>query len=84
MAERRDDDHWLARPATIRILWIVFATILALSVIAEFAIEPHGKFGVDGSFGFSAWYGFAACAVLILAARLLGLFLKRRSDYYDG
>jgi hypothetical protein len=84
MAEQRDDDHWLARPPTIRILWIVFAAMLALSVVAEFLVEPHGEFGVDGTFGFSAWYGFAACAVLILAARLLGLLLKRRGGYYDG
>jgi hypothetical protein len=76
-------DHWLERPRTLRILWIVFAAILAVTVIAEFVVHPHGVFGIDGSFAFNAWYGFLACVGLILFAKLLGHLVKRPDTYYD-
>jgi hypothetical protein len=30
-----------------------------------------------------ALFGFAACAAMVLFAKLVGAFLKRRDDYYD-
>lgn len=75
--------HWLVRPGTIRLLWRVFIAGLAAIVALEFLLPVEGHFGVDGSFGFHAWFGFVACAVLILLAKLLGVFLKRKDDYYD-
>lgn len=76
-------DHWLARPATIRLLWRAFLAVLALTVAAEFAVEREAHFGVEGLFAFGAWYGFLACAALILAAKAIGLWLKRPDRYYD-
>lgn len=78
-----DGKHWLARPGTIRVLWRGFIAVLAATVAAQLLFPVHGHFAVDGSFGFNAWYGFAACAVLILFAKLVGVFLKRDDDYYD-
>lgn len=75
--------HWLERPRTIRILWIVFAAILAATVAVEILIHPHGFFVVDGTFAFNAWYGFAACVALIIVAKLLGILIKRPDDFYD-
>ena len=79
---KNTDDHWLARPATIRRLWIVFVAVLALTVIADFFTDHHGVFDIDGTIGFYAWYGFLSCVVLVLGAKALGVFLKRRDDYY--
>jgi predicted membrane metal-binding protein len=62
-------DHWLARPSTIRLLWRGFIVVLVLTVLTEF--------------GFGAWFGFLACAVLILGAKALGALLKRPDGYYD-
>ena len=76
------DDHWLARPATIRRLWQVFIAVLAATVLAELAIEAHPHFAVETLFGFNALYGFLACAALILFAKGLGLLIKRKDDYY--
>jgi hypothetical protein len=76
-------DHWLVRPRTIRRLWQAFIAVLALTVLAEFAIEPAPHFAVERLFGFNALYGFLACAVLILVAKGIGLVLKRRDTYYD-
>lgn len=80
----KDGDHWLVRPGTIRLLWVVFIAILALTVMADFVVHPHGEFGIDGTIGFYAWFGFAACVVLVAGARLLGFALKRPDDYYGS
>ena len=80
----KNDDHWLVRPATIRVLWIGFIAILVLTVLADLVIQPKGKFGIDGTVGFYAWYGFLACVVLVVGARLLGLIFSRPDDYYGS
>ena len=84
MTPNDQNDHWLARPSTIRLLWWVFAVVLALTVLAQILISVKGYFGVDGSFGFGAWYGFLSCLAMVLVAKGLGFVLKRRDDYYDG
>ena len=77
------DDHWLVRPGTIRRLWQILVAVLAATVLAQLAVEVHPHFAVEAWFGFSALYGFLACAALILGAKALGLAIKRREDYYD-
>lgn len=84
MSEYETNSHWLVRPATIRWLWIGFIVILAATVLADLFVSHHAKFSVDGSIGFSAWYGFVGCFILVVFAKGLGVFLKRRDDYYDG
>jgi hypothetical protein len=76
-------DHWLTRPRTIRRLWQAFIAVLALTVLAELAIEAHPHFAIEHLFGFNALYGFLACAALILVAKGIGLFVKRPERYYD-
>jgi len=78
------EKHWLARPRTIRLLWVVFGVVLALVVLADLLVTHDPHFGIDGSFAFAAWFGFAACVALILFAKALGLILKRPDDYYRG
>jgi hypothetical protein len=49
--EPREDDAWLARPSTIRLLWRVFAVVLAASVAAQLLFKVKGYFTVDGWLG---------------------------------
>lgn len=84
MSERPGHDHWLARPETIRRLWIAFIAILALTVLAELAIKRQPKFEIEELFGFGAWFGFLACVVLVFGSKMLGAILKRPDGYYDG
>ena len=77
-------DHWLVRPASIRLLWWVFAVILALSVAAQLLFKVKGYFNIDGWLGFGAVYGFLACLLMVLVAKALGWVLKRDNDYYRG
>jgi hypothetical protein len=77
------DDHWLARPTTITLLWRIFIAGLALVVAAELAIEIAPHFSFERVLGFGAVLGFVACVGLIMFSKLLGAFLKRPDDYYD-
>lgn len=75
--------HWLTRPETIRKLWWIFIAALVATVVAEFFMVGDAHFGIDGTFGFNAWYGFAACAVMIVVAKMIGFVIKRPDTYYE-
>jgi hypothetical protein len=81
---RSEDDAWLARPSTIRLLWRVFAVVLVVSVAVQLAFKVKGYFGVDGWLGFGAMFGFLSCLAMVLVAKVLGWILKRDEDYYQG
>ena len=78
------NDHWLVRPGTIRLLWMIFAVILVVTVTADMFIHHHAWFGLDGTFGFGAWFGFVSCIAMVVFAKALGAVLKRRDTYYDS
>jgi hypothetical protein len=64
-------------PVQIAICFIILLGAGAL-------IHPHAPLTLGTTFGFSAWFGFASCAALVIVAKFLfgGLF-KRPEDYYD-
>ena len=76
-------DHWLVREGTIKRLWAVFAVVLAVTMLADLTVEHHPHFGLDGIFGFGAWFGFISCVALIVFAKALGAVLNRPDDYYE-
>lgn len=76
------EKHWLLRKDNIRKLWWAFGIVLALTVVAQLLVHVHDYFGVDGWFGFSAIYGFITCVLMVVFAKLLGLWLKRPENYY--
>ena len=80
----RENDVWLARQSTIRLLWQVFALVLAASVAAQLLFKVKGYFGVDGWLGFGAVFGFLSCVAMVLFAKALGWILKRPDNYYAG
>ena len=82
------DKHWLYRPSNLPKLWALQIAILVLSLLPEFFVHHHPHFteqgiGVDVTFGFHAWYGFLTCAAMVVGAKILGIFLKRKDTYYD-
>jgi uncharacterized membrane protein YhdT len=82
-AGKSDSNHWLVRPATIRAIWAISLAVLAITVLGDLVVEHHPHFGIDGTFGFGAWFGFSACVVLVVFSKALGAILKRWDDYYD-
>ena len=77
-----ENDTWLVRPSSIRLLWRVFAVVLAVTVLAQLLFPVKGYFGADGWFGFGAVFGFLACLAMVVFAKLLGFVLKRKQDFY--
>lgn len=75
--------HWLDQPRNLKRLWRAFLVVLALTVLAQAVVQLHPHFAVESIFGFSAWFGFLACAAMIVAAKALALLLKRPDTYYD-
>jgi hypothetical protein len=77
-----DRSHWLDDPAHVNLLWRGFLVVLALLVAAELLVHMHPNFEIEAIFGFGAWFGFAACAAMIVGAKGLALLLKRPDSYY--
>lgn len=80
---RDKEKHWLVRPETIRWLWVLFILVLAVVVAWEVLLKRHPHFPLEDIFGFNAWYGFLACAVMVVFAKGLGYLIKRPDTYYD-
>lgn len=59
----------------------LLAVLLAALVAGEWLVHPHAAFGFAGWPGFTAVLAFAACVVLLAAARLLARLLKRLDPY---
>ena len=83
MSTPDQNDHWLARPRTIRWLWRIFAVVLGVTGLLQGAIYVKGYFRVDEWFGFGAIFGFLSCVAMVLVAKGLGVVLKRDEEYYD-
>ena len=75
----------IEQPATIKKMWGISIVILALLVLADLLVHHHAPhFVIETSFGFSAWYGFVACFLMVVVSKkLVGLILSRRDTYYD-
>jgi len=82
--ESENEKHWLVRKKTIVLLWRVGLMILFLLVMADFFVHAHPYFGIDGSFGFYSWFGLITCIAMVLVAKALAIFLKRKDTYYDN
>lgn len=83
-----NDIHWLYRKDSRKKLWWILAMILGLALVPEFFVERHAHFAsegihLDAGWGFYAWFGFGACALMVIIAKVLGFVLKRKDTYYD-
>lgn len=74
--------HWLDKPRNVKLLWRLFLGVLMLTVAIGALIPLHPHFDIESSFGFYAWFGFIACALMIAVAKGLALLLKCPDTYY--
>ena len=70
-----------AMPAILRLLRVGTAIALLAALAADFLGERGEARGLAESFGFPAWFGFAASVLLVVAAKGVGRFLKRPEDH---
>jgi hypothetical protein len=76
--------HWLVRPKTIKLLWVVGLLSLAAITALSLTAHPHATFGIEGTPAFYSWYGFVTCVAMVVFAKfVLGKLLSRKDTYYD-
>jgi hypothetical protein len=78
-----DDDRWLDRPSSIRLIIKLLLVACALSVAADFVYHKHGDYHFQEWFAFDAIFGFLAYVGLVTAAKGFRRLLMRNEDYYD-
>lgn len=62
--------------------WTAVA-LLVLLLVLDLLAPKHAEFAWEAAGGFFAAWGFVACAVLVLLARVLRRVMTRPEDYYD-
>ncbi|MCE3232095.1 MAG: hypothetical protein K0R98_352 [Rickettsiaceae bacterium] len=64
----------------------LFAVALLTSLGAEHFVPhkvlPNAEPGIENRHYFYAGFGFASCIIMIFVSRVIGMFLRRRDDYY--
>ena len=68
---------------TRRLVLIVLLAVLALLVAADFVVEHHASFWIDGTPGFAAWFSLASAALAVLVAYGWGLLMRRPGERAD-
>ena len=82
--KKQKEFSWFDHPKNIKRLKTGFYIVLALLVLPDFFLHKHTLFSpVEAWPGFYAFFGFAACVIIILVSKLFGFVLKVREDYYD-
>lgn len=74
---------WYLRRSAHRWMTPAALVVLVVLVALDFAVGGYSYFGVDGTFGFYAWYGLLSGVGVVIVAKVLGIFLKRADGYYD-
>lgn len=75
--------HWLDDPSNVKKIVRALFVVCGLLFVADAFYEKHSHFEAENIFGFYAIYGFVMCVALVLAAKVLRIFLMRDEDYYD-
>ena len=83
MNMKPEKKYWLDNPGNVRKILYALYGLWALLVLADFVYKKETHFPVEGWFGFFGIFGLLACGGVILASKVLRVFLKREEDYYD-
>jgi len=74
----------ITKNVLLRLYYIFFlGGSVVIGLLLLYSDMLHYHFSFQYLPGFFAIYGFIYCAILILGAKLLGLWLERREDYYE-
>lgn len=65
------------------IMWTGLLTVCFITLILELFIHTEHPFEFVGFPISSAILGFVACSLMIMTAKGLGMFLKKKENYYD-
>ena len=83
MSEPDQKTHLFDNPRNVERLLNGFYVICILLVIADFIIHRHTTMAWEKIPAFYAIYGFIACVVLVIVAKLMRKVVMRPENYYD-
>ena len=83
MAKIDNKKHLFDNPRNVERLLKGFYVICIILVIADFIIHRHTTMGWEKIPAFYAIYGFIACVVLVVIAKLMRKVIMRKENYYD-
>ena len=75
--------YFLDKPENVERLLRVFYVICGLLFEADFIVHRHISHGWEQLPAFYAFYGFIACVLLVLIAKLIRKISIRKENYYD-
>lgn len=77
--------YFFGDPQYTKTRWRLLYITLAVVLIADFFVpRDHAEFLWDKIPGWSAFYGFISCVLLIVVSKFVGhLWLMKKEDYYD-
>lgn len=77
------DASFFDKPKNVKIILNVFYAMCLLLVALDFLVHRHIYLSFEEIPAFYAIYGFIACVVLVVLAKLMRLVLMRNEHYYD-
>ena len=83
MPEKIENKHLFDNPKNVQRLLTGFYTICALLIVADFVIHRHIALAWEKIPAFYAIYGFVACVLLVVLAKLMRKVIMREENYYD-
>lgn len=83
MTDSTEKKHLFDDPKNVNRLLRVFYAICVLLVVVDFLVHRHIYTVWEELPTFYALYGFVACVVLVLLAKLMRKVVMRKEEYYD-
>lgn len=77
------DASFFDKPSNVKIILNVFYALCVILVALDFVVHRHIYLDFEEIPAFYAIYGFIACVVLVVLAKLMRLVLMRGEHYYD-
>jgi uncharacterized membrane protein YhaH (DUF805 family) len=83
MSDNPEKKHIFDDPKNVTRLLTGFYVVCALLVVADFIVHRHISLDWEKIPAFYAIYGFVACVVLVILAKVMRKGLMRGETYYD-
>ena len=75
--------HFFDNPTNVNLLIRLFFGTGIVLLIVDIFIHKHGHYHIEDYVGLYAFFGFAACGLILYVSKLIGKFICRKEDYYD-
>jgi len=75
--------HLFDDPRNVKRLIYAVYVVCGVIFLLDFVVHRHVDHPWEAFIGFYAVYGFVACVLLVLAAKVMRKLLMRKEEYYD-